>query len=215
MQAELLKLKNNPLALFLLALGPLCVGLVFALQGSPAVTIELSTDIRELWSVPMHLVVVLFLPYLLTLDKQLGTEKWLWTTPIRPWKQIAQKWALSMLLAILIGAVSMLMIWGHFDVTMFLNQLVIALSTSVTFTALSLLLGSFVAVFVVSLVWSTIAGYLVLLLPPELRGPLNAALPGLELANFSSGEFQEVRIMAHVFLLSLIAVLIRQKGPRW
>lgn len=215
MQAELLKLKNNPLGLFLLAAGPLSVALVFALQDSPSIQIELATDLKNLWSVPMHLVMVLFLPYLLTLEQHLETEKWLWTAATPPWKMLLHKWILCVLISTLLGVLSMVVLWQGFDAAEFATQLATALSTSLTFSALSLALGSFAGVLTVSLVWSTICPSLLLLMPDKWQAPLQAALPGLELTDFAAGEAMGIRISAHLILLVVTCLLVRRKMPRW
>lgn len=156
---------------------------------------------------------VFFLPYLLTLEKTLGTDKWLRLTPTRPWATLLAKVALALLLSLGISGVCLLAFGGSVTLAGLGGMLATTLTSTLIFTLLSLLLGNFAAV-VLTFIWSTVAPMLLALLPNTLREPVAAALPGLDF-NHWGGPGQGVRMAAAALYAALTGWLVWKQQPKW
>lgn len=200
--SELIKLKRNPTGLALVALAflfPLAVLLADHMSGE---NVSVSSSVQPWLQAPL-VVVFLLGAYLLTLEPAVGTEKWLWTTPLRPERLALAKVTTTALVAL----ASFLFAAGIYGTLPGGKPLLYgglaALSSLLTVTWLSGLLRSFAGVLVASVIWSQAAPFLYNLLPEGVRGLAWSVLPALGLTHFEDAAHNATRIGAHVFYLLL------------
>ncbi len=200
--SELIKLKRNPAGLALVALAflfPLVVLLADRMSGE---NVNVSSSVQPWLQAPL-VVVFLLGAYLLTLEPAAGTEKWLWTTPLRP-ERLALAKATATTLVALAAFLFAAGLFGSLPASreLFYGGLA-ALSSLLTVTWLSGLLRSFAGVLVASVIWSQAAPFLHGLLPEGIREVAWSVLPALGLTHFEDTAHNAARIGAHVFYLLL------------
>ncbi|AEB12829.1 ABC transporter permease [Marinithermus hydrothermalis] len=211
--SELLKLKRNPQGLALAALGFLFPTVVFLADRLAGERVEVSATVQPWLQTPL-VVIALLGPYLLTLEPAVGTEKWIFTTPMRP----AQLAAAKALAVGGVAAASFLFAAGLFGSIPSGRELIhgvlVALSSLLTMVWISGLLRNFAGVLVVSLLWMQVAPPLLQLLPAQVQPWVWSLLPGLGLTHFEDSAHNGLRVAAHAFYL-LLAYGIWRRGAQW
>ncbi|GGJ37294.1 ABC transporter permease [Deinococcus roseus] len=209
--AELLKLKRNPMGLGLAVAGLALPVLVFAAnQMNPSMQVKAN---GEAYLLPAHAVLALLTPYLLALETQQATAKWILTTPTSALKVLFEKIAVILLLVVLSLGVSFAL--GNLPESgaAFGAGLAGVVSSLGTLVLLSALTRNFALVLVVGFAWMQIIPRMVLALPENLQPVLAAGLPGMGITHFSGdSEHQWIRIAMTALIWALALTLWKKRG---
>ncbi|SEI70942.1 ABC-2 family transporter protein [Deinococcus reticulitermitis] len=214
MHPEWLKFRRSPAALGLAA-GSLALPLLlwaFNQYGPEGTSAQANVGS---WLLAPYALVALLAPYLLTLDDQLGTLKWIQTTPTRALSLVLGKWGVVLGLALLSVPLSAALgLMTGVTVQSAVAGLAGVLTSLLVITAVSLLTRSFPAVLIVGVVWMQLAPRLLTVLPEGARPGVWAALPGLGLSQYSEGPLA-ARLLGVSVTVLLIAALLRRRSPAW
>lgn len=209
--AELLKLKRNPMGMGLAIAGLALPVLVFAAnQMNPSMQVKAN---GEAYLLPAHAVLALVTPYLLALETQQATAKWILTTPTSSLKVLFEKISVILLLVVLSLGVSFALgnlpeNGGAFGAGV--AGLISSLGTLVLLTAIT---RNFALVLVVGFAWMQIIPRIVTALPEQVQPWLAAGLPGMGITHFAGdGEHQIVRILMTAVIWILALTLWKKRG---
>lgn len=214
MHPEWLKVRRSPTAWLLTAVSLALPLLIWALNryGPEEASARASLQV---WLLAPYALVGLLAPFVLTLDDQLGTLKWIQTTPSTAGRLLLGKWGLVLcacLVSLLLMAGAGLM--TGVTVPDLLMGVAGILTSLLVISVLSLLTRSFAAVLIIGVVWIQLAPRLLSLLPESMQQTVWAMLPGLGLSQYSQGPLA-ARLLSVALLMTLLMVLLRRRNPAW
>lgn len=209
--AELLKLKRNPMGLGLAVAGLSLPVLVYAAnQMNPNMQVQAN---GEAYLLPAHAVLALLTPYLLALETQQATAKWILTTPTSALKVLFEKIMVILLVVVLSLGVSFALGNLPENGAAFGAGLAGIFSSLGTLVLLTALTRNFALVLVVGFAWMQIVPRIVAALPENIQPILAAGLPGMGITHFGSDpEHLWIRTGMILLIWVLALVLWKKRG---
>jgi len=210
---ELLKLKRNPTGLSLVALGFFFPAAVFLADRLAGDRVEIAALVEPWLQAPI-VIVALLGAYLLTLEPALGTEKWIFTTPITAPRLAAAKVFSTFLLALLAFFFAVGLSGKLPDTRELTVGWLAVLSSLLTVAWVSGILRHFAGVLIAGMVWMQVAPWALKLLPESLQPWAWSMLPGLGLTHFEDTAHNTTRALAHLLFLLLAWLVWHRRGIR-